>query len=356
VPKSNTTFTPFVRLILIAASGVVILAGLRAAEPVVGPAVIALLLTIAWSPGCSWLRRHGWHPTLAALTGIVLGVLIIALVGVLGWSSLLQLQTNLPGYQPRLEALRESVTRFLGNLPFETPGFTSFSVLQPEALMGYAVGLIRRVTTTTGSVVLLILIMAFMMIEGLRYPAKLRDALSMSADATSTLNDFIITMRRYVVINSVFGLVAAVLNTAILLAMGVDFALLWGVASFLLSFLPNIGFMLALIPPALLALLEFGFTRALVVIIAYSAVNLIVDSVIKPRMVGESLDLSPIIVVLSLVFWGWLLGPVGALLAVPLSIAARYLFETFDEVRWLAHLMSDQDPRALPGEGGTGGT
>ncbi len=150
-------------------------------------------------------------------------------------------------------------------------------------------------------------------------------------------------MRSYVVLNTVFGLAAAIMNTLLLWALGVDFALLWGVLSFLLSFLPNIGFVLALAPPALLALLQFGVARAVMVAIGFIVINTIVDNVIKPRFVGESLDLTPAVIVLSLVFWGWLLGPVGALLAVPLSIATKFLLEAFDDARWLAHLMSDQD-------------
>jgi predicted PurR-regulated permease PerM len=143
----------------------------------------------------------------------------------------------------------------------------------------------------------------------------------------------------------VFGLAAAVLDIILLLAVGVDFAIFWGVLSFLLSFLPNIGFIIALTPPTMLALIEFGFTRALFVLAGYILINFVMDNIIKPRFVGGRLDLSPLVVVLSLLFWGWLLGPMGALAAVPLSIGARFLFESFEESRWLAHLMSDAGPR-----------
>lgn len=149
-------------------------------------------------------------------------------------------------------------------------------------------------------------------------------------------------MRSYITVNSIFGLIAAVINTALLLALGVDFAFLWGVLSFLLSFVPNIGFVVALVPPAALALIEFGFSRALFVVGGYTIINFLVDNVIKPRFVAESVDLAPIIVVLSLLFWSWLLGPMGALVAVPLSIAAKFLFESFEDSRWLALMMSDK--------------
>jgi predicted PurR-regulated permease PerM len=193
-----------------------------------------------------------------------------------------------------------------------------------------------------------VLIMAFMMIEATRYPAKLRLAAA-SAKATERLDRFGKGLRDYVVINTVFGLVAGGLNTVLLLALGVDFAILWGVASFALSFLPNIGFLMALVPPALLALIQFGFGRAAAVVAGFVAINFIVDNVIKPRFVGESLDLSPVVVLLSLIFWGWMLGVSGALLAVPLTMSARFLFESFDGTRGLGRLMSDADPGAGAG-------
>ena len=129
-------------------------------------------------------------------------------------------------------------------------------------------------------------------------------------------------MRRYVVINSVFGLIVGALDIVLLLSLGVDFAILWGVVAFVLTFLPNVGFLIALSPPAALALIQFGFARAALVVAGFALINFVVDNVIKPRVVGESLDLSPAVIVLSLIFWTWMLGLSGALLAVPLSLAA----------------------------------
>jgi predicted PurR-regulated permease PerM len=113
-----------------------------------------------------------------------------------------------------------------------------------------------------------------------------------------------------------------------------------------LSFLPNIGFLIALAPPAALALLQFGLVRAAMVVAGFVVINFVVDNVVKPRFVGESLDLAPVVVVLSLIFWTWMLGLSGALLAVPLSLAVKFLFENFDETRWIAALMSDAKPGA----------
>lgn len=342
--NSSVSRTPLSRLLLTIASGVVVLAGMRAAGSVIGPIVIALLLTIAWSPASIWLRRRGWPPTVAALTGIVLGIIAIALFVLLIWSSVGQLQDKLPEYQPRVEDIRQSIMRWLATLPFDTSRILSAEALQAGALLRYALGLIRGLTATAGTLGVLVLIMAFMMIEAVRYPEKLQDAISSSSGGGERLERFGQSMRSYVVINSIFGLAAGAINTVLLLSLGVDFAILWGVVSFLLSFLPNIGFLIALAPPAALALIQFGFARAAMVVVGFVTINFVIDTVLKPRFVGESLGLSPAVVVLSLIFWSWMLGLPGALLAVPLSIAAKFLFENFDETRWMAHLMSDARP------------
>jgi predicted PurR-regulated permease PerM len=328
-------------MLITGAASIAILAGMRAASAIIGPVVIALVITIAWSPGSEWLRKRGWRPTFAALTGILFAVAIIALLVALVWTSLIQLQDKLPEYQPRIAALQAVIQQKLADLPFDTTRLFSSDVLKPASIVGYAVKLIRNLTQTAGNLVLLVLLMAFMMLEAIRYPEKLHHAFHSSPEVVERFNRFGDKIRSYVSLNALFGLIAAIINTMILLALGVDFAVLWGVLSFLLSFIPNVGFLISLTPPALLALVEHGFGRAIAVVVAYVVVNSITDNIIKPRFVGATLDLSPIVVVISLLFWAWLLGPMGALVAVPLSLAVKFLFESFDESKWLAILMSD---------------
>ncbi len=334
--------SPIGRLVLAAASIVAILAGMRAASTILGPVMLALLIAIAWAPGSDWLQSKGWRPAVAALTGIVVGVLVLGLFALLVWVSLLQLQGKLPAYQVRIEALQAQARTMLARLPVDTSRIFSSEAIQPGALVGYALTAIRKLSATAGKLVVLIVLMAFMMLEGIRYPGKLNAAFAAFPGAKDRFTRFSEVMRSYITVNSIFGLIAAVINTALLLALGVDFAFLWGVLSFLLSFVPNIGFVVALVPPTALALVEFGIARSLVVVGGYTVINFLVDNVVKPRFVAESVDLAPVIIVLSLLFWGWLLGPIGALVAVPLSIAARFLFESFEESRWIALLMSDR--------------
>ncbi|HMA19333.1 MAG TPA: AI-2E family transporter, partial [Gemmatimonadaceae bacterium] len=292
------SFSPLGRLLLSAAGAVAVLAGMRAAASIIGPVLIALIITVAWSPGSDWLRKRGWHPSLAALTGIALGVIGVALFVALVWSSLLQLQDNLPGYQPRIEALQQLLRRQLSNLPIDTSRLFTTSVFSPSSIVGYALRIVQNVTQTAGNLFLLVLLMAFMMLEAVRYPQKLVEAFSSSPEVIARYARFSESIRSYVGLNAVFGLAAAFLDTMLLLSLGVDFAILWGVLSFLLSFIPNIGFIIALTPPTLLALIQFGFGRSIAVLAGYIVINFIVDNIVKPRFVGGRLDLSPLVVVI----------------------------------------------------------
>jgi predicted PurR-regulated permease PerM len=137
------------------------------------------------------------------------------------------------------------------------------------------------------------------------------------------------------------GLLAATGDVILLLIMGVDFALLWGVIAFLFSYIPTIGFWFALIPPTLMALLQFGWQEALIVLIGYVIINTLVDNVISPKIMGSDLNMSTLVVFLSLIVWGWILGGVGAILAVPLTLMVMFILASFHDSRWLAVLMSE---------------
>jgi len=341
-------FSPIGRMLVITAAAVAILAGMRAAGPILGPIFVALVITIAWNPGAEWLRKRGFNATVAALAGIVVGVAVVGLVVALVWVSVIQLQDKLPTYQPRIAALQEMLTEKLRVLPIDTSGLLTSDAVKPASLVGYALRFIRQLTQTAGDLVVLVLLMAFMMLEAINFPAKLRSAFASSPATLQSFKGLGESIESYVVINALFGLGAAIVNTTLLLLLGVDFAFLWGVLSFLLSFVPNIGFIIALVPPTLLALIEFGFTRASIVLGGYILINFVSDNVIKPKFVGETIGLSPLVVVLSLLFWAWLLGPLGALVAVPLSIGVKFLFESFEDSKWIARLMSDH--AALPAE------
>jgi predicted PurR-regulated permease PerM len=142
-------------------------------------------------------------------------------------------------------------------------------------------------------------------------------------------------------INVGVGVLAALLNYILLLIVGVEFAVLWAILSFFLSFVPNVGFVLSFVPPAIMALLQFGPLEAGIVVAGYYVVNILVDSVIKPRFIRDELDLSPAVTFFSLLVWGWVLGPIGAILSIPMTMFVQALLESREQTRWMAYLLGD---------------
>jgi predicted PurR-regulated permease PerM len=200
--------------------------------------------------------------------------------------------------------------------------------------------------------------MAFMLLESTGFPGKLRHSLPPDSLLLRNMSDFGKDIREYVFITTWTGLLAAALDVGLLLMLGVDFAVMWGIFSFFLSFVPNVGFILALIPPTVLALLEHGWPTALLVIIGYILINGAVDSVLKPRVMGQGLNISPLVVTLSLIFWAWVLGAIGAILAVPLTMMVKKLvFESNESTRWVATMLGSGMPEsAASGESGAEGS
>jgi predicted PurR-regulated permease PerM len=186
----------------------------------------------------------------------------------------------------------------------------------------------------------------FMLLEAMSISRKLNAGVE--SGALQRIDDMSQDMRAFIKVTTYMGAAVAALNTVLLLALGVPNAVLWGLMSFFLSFIPFIGFVIALVPPAFLGLITGGWPVALAVVLGYFAINGVSDNVIKPRIMGTQTNLSPLTVFLSVLLWGWVLGPLGGLLAVPVTLLAkRLVFEAYDEWRWLSVLLGD-----VPPEGG----
>jgi len=175
-----------------------------------------------------------------------------------------------------------------------------------------------------------------------RLPARLGAALGPGHPMFARLQELNDSLRAYMLINGAIGLVVALARTGLLLALGVDFAVLWGVWSLLLTYVPTVGYPLALVPPMLLAFVQYGWQSAALVFVGYGVINTLAYNVLMPKYQGKRLDVSPFVVVVSLVFWGIVLGAMGALLAVPLTLVVRSILATSQQTRWLADLMAGE--------------
>jgi predicted PurR-regulated permease PerM len=186
----------------------------------------------------------------------------------------------------------------------------------------------------------MLILVAYMLIESLDFPAKIKKSLRAGSPIPPQLTKTGESLRSYISLTVWLSALNAVIMTIIMFIVGVDFALLWGILVFVMGFIPYVGFVIALIPPTVLALLEGGVVEAVIILAAFLIVNTIIDNVFKPRMMGKGLALSPLVIMLSLFLWAWVLGPMGALLAVPMTIIVKELmFETSEDTQWLANMM-----------------
>jgi len=306
------------------AAVVIITAGLRESAGWLNPVLMAGFLALLLQPLVVRLKRLGvaGGPAVALVVfAVVIAMLLLAgFVGV----SMRQVAGELPGYSERMQGLVRSVTGMLSARGIDAGEYLD-NALQGPQLGRLLLSMVGAVATTFGNMLLTLFIFAFMlggMWEMERRASKRARDHSPLAERFMGFSD---TLRGYIGVRAVLGLAAALLDYVVLLAVGVDHALLWAVLSFILSFVPNIGFTLSLVPPTLLALLEGGWVPALIVFAAYNVINTVIDNVIGPRFVGKQMQISALLSFLSVIFWAWVLGPTGAILAVPLTGLVRDL-------------------------------
>jgi predicted PurR-regulated permease PerM len=340
MPKSESRAGRAWRFLLGAAAFVIVVAGIKAASTIVIPFLVSLFLAVLCGPPVFWLSRKGL-PQWLAMVVVVAGIMVVGLgmAAVVG-NSINGFTTELPGYQARLQELTHSATQWLDAQGIRLTGQLVRDVADPGAIMSLVGGLASGLGALVANTFLILLTVIFMLVEASGFPAKLRAALG---EATSVqlpdFGRFTYGLQGYLVIKTWISLASGVTAGVMVAALGVDFPVLWGLLAFLLNYVPNIGSIIAAVPPVLLAMLQYGPKSALLVILGYVVINVVFDSILEPRVMGRGVGLSTLVVFLSLVFWGWVLGPVGMVLSIPLTMAVKILLETSDDTRWVAILL-----------------
>ncbi len=315
---------------------------------------LALILVLSVTPVLHWLKRKGlpnWLAFLLTLSAIiaVFVILVIFLAYSLG-----QLAEAVPEYVAQLDVAKDSLESWIVSLGIDPAPFQIFlDLVEPQKLISLAADFVIGLVGAISDVVLVVLIIAFLLVESFSLPARLEKLVPFGAERWERAAKFGADTRRYVVITTYVGAVTGFGNAVLLLVLGVDFAVLWGVVAFLLSYIPVVGFWLALIPPFVLALLEFGLPTALAVLAGFVLINGSAENIVKPKLMGEGLDLAPSVVFLSLIFWTAILGPLGAILALPMTMAVKQLLLQADEQnQWVAALIGSVGSE----KAGTGGS
>jgi predicted PurR-regulated permease PerM len=327
------------------ASVVVIVAGLKAAASLLVPFLLAGFIGLLCAPALFWLRDRGL-PNPIALVVVLIGLFGIgAVFGGLMSSSINEFTRLLPSYQTRFASVIASAFTTLEGfgIDFGTDPKTA-NPFDPKAALGMVGGLAGNLGALLNNAFLLFLIVCFILLEASSISLKARNAFGNTPEAEQRMNEIGDSIRRYLGIKTLTSGLTGSLVYGVLVALGVKFAPLWGLVAFLLNFVPAIGSVMAAIPAVALALVDNSPQTALLVAMTYLAVNISIGNFLEPRVMGDGMGLSPLIVVTSLIFWGWVLGPVGMVLAVPLTVILRIGLDGQPETQWVAVLLGPALP------------
>lgn len=321
------------------ASGVVLIYGLKAAQTIVVPFLLSVFLTVVGVPPLAWLRRKGVPNSLGVGIVVIGMVLVVVLMVSLIGTSVADFTSRIPYYQERLD---QQITTLLDRLGLDDRfGSTRelLATVDPGAAIDMVGGLLNSVSGIFNYTFLILFSVVFMLAEVANIPDKLGAAFSSSEETLRAFTRFNKSLNRYIGLKTAIGLVTGVAVTIWVTILGLDFPLLWGLVAFLFNYVPNIGSIIAAIPAVLLALVQWGIGRALVVAVGYLVINVLIGNLVEPRVLGRGLGLSTLVVFLSLVFWGWVLGPMGMLLSVPLTMTLVMALESHERTRRVAILM-----------------
>jgi predicted PurR-regulated permease PerM len=342
--------SPALRFIIAGAGLIIITFGMKNSSSILNPFFLALIIAISIAPLIGWLHRKGMPSWLALLTTLLLLILFLVALIVLLTVSVTELVNTLPTYADSADQIKESIQSFLANLGLSASSLESaVSVFDPSKLLGFFGALLADVGKALGNAVFMLLILVFMLFDAGGFPTKLRKGIEPGNPLLARLTKFNDDIRHYVVITTQINFMVGVVDATFLMIIGVDFAILWGLLAWLLGYIPSIGFWLALIPPTLIALLELGWQQALIVFLGYVLINGSVQNFLQPKLMGGGLNLSPLVITISLFFWAWVLGLLGALLAVPLTLAVKEIvLDSSDDTRWLSTVMGSGEKEQTP--------
>ena len=341
--RRPTTALPRGLLIVLGFAGAVVtVGGMKATAGIISPVFLAIVLMITVFPIRGWLVRHRVPNVLATVATIltVYGILIAMLVALI--VSVAQLAALVPTYAPQINDLVKDVTNWLSDLGVKQEQTdTLVKSLDFGKLFGYATDVLKSTLSVLTNVFLIGILVLFIGLDAAKFPTHLLSARDERPAVVDALIAFASGTRKYFAVSAGFGLVVAIIDAGALYIMGIPAAGVWGVLAFVTNFIPNIGFVIGVIPPAVIGLLDGGVQTMLAVILVYCLINFVIQSVIQPKIVGDALGLSTTLTFVSLLFWAFVIGPMGALLAIPLTLLAKALLIDVDpEARWVVPLIS----------------
>ncbi len=329
-----------VTVILVAiASFIIVVAGMRAAATIVNPFLLSIFLAILFSPPLFWLQRQGVPKALAISSIILVLLVVVFLLVVFVGRSVQSFSQQLPAYQERLSAIMASSLNWLDGLGLDLSSSSLTDFFSPGKAMRMAANLLTGLTGLFTNMFFILLTVIFILLEASGFPQKIQAAFPDPDKTVGPFRTFMESVNRYLAIKTLFSLATGITIWLWLAFLGVDFAPTWGMVAFFLNFVPNIGSIIAAVPAILLALIQLGVPSALLACLGYAVVNILFGNILEPRFMGRGLGLSTLVVFISLIFWGWVLGTIGMVLSVPLTMIVKIALASDEDTRWIAIML-----------------
>ncbi len=334
------------RFLVMAAALVVVVAGLRQSSQILLPFLTAVFLAVVSLPIMVWLQRRKVPTPLAVLSTVAAAAAVVSVLAIVVGRSVNEFAEVAPQYQERLAVLVTDLLAWVEGLGVPALETSLFEYMNADALINLVGNTLGALAGIVSNAFLVLLVVIFILFEAAGFGAKLRVAFGdREGGSLARFGQMTLQIQNYLAIKTVVSVSTGLLAGLWVWALGIDFPLLWGLIAFVFNYIPNLGSIFAAVGPVLLALVQFGPGRGLVVAAGYVAINLVFGNVVEPLLLGRRLGLSTLVVLLSLVFWGWVWGPMGMLLAVPLTMMVKIALENTEDLRWVA-VMLDANPSA----------
>ncbi len=329
--------------VIILAAVVVVIYGMQMMSVLLVPFLIAAFLALITVRPMLWLQAHRVPSILAALIIVTMLMLILATVGVILGTSIADFTAALPSYQARLDVIIDGVFDFIvRNLNVDESIESIGDMVDPGWAMGLVAGLLNSLREVLTNTFLIIFTMIFILLEASTAKTKFTAAFGTSPDTLDNVREFMQNLGRYLGIKTLVSMATGICAGVLTWSLGLDFPLLWAMLAFLLNYVPTIGSIIAAVPAVLLALVQIGPGAAGATALGFIGINVVFGNFLEPRLMGYGVGISPLVVFVGLVAWGWIFGPVGMLLSVPLTMTLKMALESDDRTRWVAILLGSE--------------
>ncbi len=335
------------RFLISAAALVVVIWGVFQAQSVISLVLVSGFLAVIGIPPFLWLKKKHIHSGIAVLIVIAGIIVIMAIVYIMIGFSIKSILDSLPFYQDRLQHQVGALKILFADMGIKIDEKAILDHANPESLTKFGADILSEFISLLSSTVLILLTVSFILLESSSFPNKLRTTIGEPKAVFPEFYKFVNDIKRYVTIQTAVSLSTGIIAGTWLAVLGVDFPILFGMLAFLFNYIPNVGSIIAIVPAVVVTFIQFGIERAIVVFIGYLVITFVIGSIIQPRLMGQKLGLSTLVVFLSLIFWGSLLGVIGMVLCVPLTMTLKFLLERSDSTRWIAALLGREAPTEI---------